>query len=108
MLIEMIDREALRGDSLRESGVITLTHRLPVCPLCDRKLKQDERFYLKLYKHCEDCEIRITPAILRKKKAVPTPRFPETFCSQCGEGFGPGDSGYSHCHQHRGKRTWKS
>ena len=27
-------------------------------------------------------------------------RFTETFCSQCGKGFGPGDSGYSHCDQH--------
>jgi hypothetical protein len=28
------------------------------------------------------------------------PRFAETFCSQCGDSFGPGDSGYSHCHDH--------
>jgi hypothetical protein len=30
-----------------------------------------------------------------------TPRFAETFCSQCGGEFGPGDSGYSHCSDHR-------
>ena len=30
-----------------------------------------------------------------------TPRFAETFCSQCGGEFGPGDSGYSHCKNHR-------
>lgn len=30
-----------------------------------------------------------------------TPRFPKTYCSQCGGEFGPGDSGYSHCRDHR-------
>lgn len=29
-------------------------------------------------------------------------RFAETFCSQCGGVFGPGDSGYSHCDSHPG------
>jgi hypothetical protein len=29
-------------------------------------------------------------------------KFPETFCSSCGGEFGPGDSGYSHCDQHKG------
>lgn len=29
------------------------------------------------------------------------PRFPETFCSQCGCSFGPGNSGFSHCQDHR-------
>lgn len=29
------------------------------------------------------------------------PRFPKTYCSQCGREFGPGDSGYSHCKDHR-------
>lgn len=28
------------------------------------------------------------------------PRFPKTYCSQCGEEFGPGDSGFSHCADH--------
>ena len=28
-------------------------------------------------------------------------RFQKTFCSQCGGTFGPGDSGYSHCIDHR-------
>ena len=31
---------------------------------------------------------------------VPPPKFQETFCSQCGGKFGPGDSGYSHCLDH--------
>lgn len=29
------------------------------------------------------------------------PKFEQTFCSSCGEAFGPGDSGYSHCDQHK-------
>lgn len=28
-------------------------------------------------------------------------RFPNTFCSQCGGEFGPGDHGFSHCENHR-------
>jgi DnaJ-class molecular chaperone len=28
------------------------------------------------------------------------PRFEQTFCSQCGGSFGPGDSGFSHCADH--------
>lgn len=27
-------------------------------------------------------------------------RFQNTSCSQCGEDFGPGDSGFSHCSDH--------
>jgi hypothetical protein len=29
-----------------------------------------------------------------------TPRFPKTYCSQCGGEFGPGDQGFSHCDDH--------
>jgi len=29
-----------------------------------------------------------------------TSRYPETWCSQCGRGFGPGNSGYSSCTDH--------
>ena len=28
------------------------------------------------------------------------PKFQQTYCSQCGEEFGPGDHGYSHCFDH--------
>ena len=28
-------------------------------------------------------------------------KFQNTFCSQCGEEFGPGDHGYSHCSNHQ-------
>lgn len=31
-----------------------------------------------------------------------SPKYTETFCSQCGGAFGPGDSGFSHCDQHQG------
>jgi DNA-binding XRE family transcriptional regulator len=30
-------------------------------------------------------------------------KFQETFCSQCGQGFGPGDQGYSSCKSHTPK-----
>lgn len=28
------------------------------------------------------------------------PRFPHTYCSNCGKEFGPGDHGYSYCESH--------
>jgi hypothetical protein len=33
--------------------------------------------------------------------AMKAPRFPMVHCSQCGKGFGPGDSGFSHCKDHQ-------
>ena len=33
-------------------------------------------------------------------KTVHQPRFPEVSCSQCGQSFGPGDHGFSHCANH--------
>lgn len=33
------------------------------------------------------------------------PRFIATFCSHCGRGFGPSDSGYSHCRDHAGREV---
>lgn len=33
---------------------------------------------------------------------VPTePKFPMVYCSSCGQGFGPGDHGFSHCGNHK-------
>lgn len=29
-----------------------------------------------------------------------SPRYDKTYCSQCGQEFGPGDCGYSHCENH--------
>lgn len=40
------------------------------------------------------------------------PRFENVSCSSCGEDFGPGDHGFSHCENHREetvakmKRNW--
>ncbi len=36
-------------------------------------------------------------AILKAKKT----RFAKVYCSQCGQCFGPGESGFSHCNDHR-------
>lgn len=38
----------------------------------------------------------------RPDSATTTARFPETYCSQCGGEFGPGNAGYSHCIDHGG------
>jgi len=40
-----------------------------------------------------------------EKHKASAPRFNETFCSNCGGGFGPGDHGFSHCESHAGKRV---
>ena len=32
---------------------------------------------------------------------VPSYKYPETFCSQCGGEFGPGNEGFSHCENHK-------
>jgi hypothetical protein len=36
-------------------------------------------------------------------EASASPKFSKTFCSQCGQEFGPGDHGFSHCSEHQGK-----
>lgn len=50
------------------------------------------------YTGCTYC-----PACAESLREPETPKFPETFCSQCGAEFGPGDHGYSHCENHRDK-----
>lgn len=35
------------------------------------------------------------------------PAYEKTYCSQCGQEFGPGDSGYSHCSNHTPKPTMR-
>ena len=49
-----------------------------------------------------------TPAEIYQKYAkqvlapeIESPRFNNTYCSQCGDEFGPGEHGYSHCDDHR-------
>jgi len=39
---------------------------------------------------------------LKAVKAKKLPRFANVFCSQCGEEFGPGENGFSHCANHSG------
>ena len=40
----------------------------------------------------------LVPALATLRAA--TPRWPNVSCSSCGEEFGPGDSGFSHCEHH--------
>jgi len=42
---------------------------------------------------------------VEKDKEEKKPRFKMTYCSQCGKGFGPGDHGFSHCVDHKGKKV---
>ena len=37
--------------------------------------------------------------------AKTVPRFDSVGCSNCGESFGPGDSGFSHCKHHKGMKV---
>ena len=36
-----------------------------------------------------------------KSTKPPAYKYPETFCSQCGGAFGPGNNGFSHCENHK-------
>lgn len=31
-----------------------------------------------------------------------TPKYDDVWCSNCGQGFGPGNNGFSHCESHAG------
>lgn len=46
----------------------------------------------------------VAPARMACGLAIPqprvAPRFPCVYCSSCGEGFGPGNEGFSHCIDH--------
>jgi hypothetical protein len=48
---------------------------------------------MKLTKVLERHAEKITP---------PAPRFADVGCSSCGQSFGPGDNGFSHCEHHKG------
>lgn len=37
----------------------------------------------------------------KRRRFLSLPKFDNVFCSQCGQDFGPGDHGYSHCQDHR-------
>jgi len=48
-------------------------------------------------------EPSVIKALFRFSEEGKKPRFDETFCSQCGQGFGPGNHGFSHCDDHEGQ-----
>jgi hypothetical protein len=52
---------------------------------------------MKLTKVLERHAEKITP---------PAPRFADVGCSSCGQSFGPGDSGFSHCEHHKGLKGY--
>ncbi|SAK33234.1 hypothetical protein [Burkholderia multivorans] len=37
--------------------------------------------------------------------AAAAPRFANVYCSSCGQSFGPGNKGFSHCTDHIGRRV---
>jgi hypothetical protein len=41
----------------------------------------------------------------KEEKKDDKPKYKMVYCSQCGKGFGPGNQGYSHCKDHKGKRV---
>lgn len=43
-----------------------------------------------------------TETFLADLPPLPAARFAQTFCSQCGHSFGPGNHGYSSCRSHGG------
>lgn len=38
---------------------------------------------------------------LLNRESRPSPRFDNVSCSHCGQSFGPGDHGFSHCDLHK-------
>lgn len=49
---------------------------------------------------CEVCQCR-HPADFACDPIERAPRFAKVYCSQCGGEFGPRDSGFSHCEDHK-------
>jgi hypothetical protein len=43
-------------------------------------------------------------AYAERRKPHEQPRFANVSCSQCGQDFGPGNHGFSHCKDHTTKR----
>lgn len=52
----------------------------------------------------EDMWDRIEEALLLQLERT-TPQFQNVFCSNCGQEFGPGNDGFSHCENHRGLKA---
>lgn len=100
MLSEIIDR-----DALKDHGILRLPPAGVTCPECGTLRGPEEIRFISDMGWCHACSG--VPAIYRKEarnglKTLPSPvPFPDTFCSQCGRGFGPGMHGYSHCKDHK-------
>ena len=50
-----------------ETGVISLEHRFPRCPVCDGQKEYSERLFIRLNGMCQSCEGVHVPTIIRKK-----------------------------------------
>ena len=70
------------------------------CRVCKKYDAPENLFNIKknAAPYHKECINRVHREYYAKKQ---TPRFPMTYCSQCGQEFGPGDHGYSHCESHR-------
>lgn len=55
--------------------------------------------------HMAEIQAAIAKVMSEGRNAEPeAPRFPNVSCSQCGQTFGPGDHGFSHCENHAGMK----
>lgn len=70
------------------TGNASEPYRITECPLCGGELQATE----KIYRFVE---------LFGIESPYRTPKFANVSCSQCGEDFGPGDHGYSHCSDHQ-------
>lgn len=91
--LEMLDRGHHQIDFDRSSH--------DTCKLVDESHLGAEGVGSTIEQDMRDCWAAMLAAVpsqpsLTKKE----PRFTETYCSQCGAEFGPGDAGFSHCEDH--------
>lgn len=55
--------------------------------------------------HMAEIQAAIAKVMSEGRNREPeSPRFPNVSCSQCGQTFGPGDHGFSHCENHEGMK----
>lgn len=80
----------------------------PVCVICGEPMMPGEEMF-RFHGYVSKCPKpplanapRLETELLAKLRAAASkPRFDNVSCSQCGEDFGPGDHGFSHCEHHR-------
>lgn len=58
----------------------------------------DGRGWCPLYGEAAD---KIVDELFVEQTKLPAYKYPETFCSQCGGEFGPGNEGFSHCENYK-------